>query len=904
MVQFLLHNTLGAWWAGKRLAAEPELARIAADEPALRAAVGLPGVDWAYLRFVREDGIWRPAAGTFPGWPGQAAEITVMDPCCGSGHFLVEALGILAALRSAEEGLAPAEAVRAVLRDNLFGLEIDGRCVQIAAFAVAVAAWRIAGEAVDLPRPHIAWVGQAPAVSKSEWLRLAEAIAATGPAPPKRDLLGAEENLFSSPDRWALELLWGLFGQAPILGSLLDVGAVPPLFADRLAGFEAALAKAAFGESETNELALAARGMTDAAGMLARRYILQATNVPFLAIGKTTEELRAFVEGRFALAGNDLAIAMLLRMLELTSVGGTIAAVTPQNWYFLGSFRKVRENLLANTSLNVICDLGPAAFHDMNWWASRTALTIVSNRKIEQDACILAIDAEAGRDPAIKEKSVREACARMLRQSKQSTNPDARFTTEELLEAAPLSRFASSFQGIKTGDDERYRSLFWEGDSGQVGWRLYQSTVEQTMPYGGCEYRLRWEADGSDLARRQGLGAFDNLGVAISQMRHLPASLYTGAAFDSNVSPIVPASLEIMPALWAYCSSDEYHDNIRKIDRKVAVANGTLVKVPFDFAYWRKIAAQRYPNGLPEPYSDDPTQWLFHGHPAKAESGATLHVALARLAGYCWPAENDTELRLADEAKVWIARATVLPASDADGILCLPPVGGEVSLAERLRAHLTAAYGPAWSADLERRLLAEAAEQFKERPPADLEEWLRLRFFRQHCALFHQRPFLWQVWDGQNDGFAAVLHYHRLTKANLQKLTYTVLGDWLARMKDLGDARRLEAARILQQKLELILTGEAPYDIFVRWKPRARLPLGWDPDLDDGVRINIRPFVTAGILRERPNIHWRKDRGTDVATAPWYHLGPHYGGKPGDRINDHHTTLAEKQAAREAASAS
>jgi hypothetical protein len=53
-----------------------------------------------------------------------------------------------------------------------------------------------------------------------------------------------------------------------------------------------------------------------------------------------------------------------------------------------------------------------------------------------------------------------------------------------------------------------------------------------------------------------------------------------------------------------------------------------------------------------------------------------------------------------------------------------------------------------------------------------------------------------------------------------------------------------------------------------------------------------------GVLRAKPNIKWTKDRGRDVETAPWYHLGPQYGGKQGDRINDHHLTLAEKQAAQ------
>ena len=108
-------------------------------------------------------------------------------------------------------------------------------------------------------------------------------------------------------------------------------------------------------------------------------------------------------------------------------------------------------------------------------------------------------------------------------------------------------------------------------------------------------------------------------------------------------------------------------------------------------------------------------------------------------------------------------------------------------------------------------------------------------------------------------------------------------------------ALRYEKGRELQQKLEKILEGEKPYDIFVRWKSLAQQPLGWDPDLNDGVRQNIRPFIMAGVLtHDLSRILKDKDRGKDVASAPWYDLFN------GERRNDHHTTLAEKRAAREA----
>jgi len=92
--------------------------------------------------------------------------------------------------------------------------------------------------------------------------------------------------------------------------------------------------------------------------------------------------------------------------------------------------------------------------------------------------------------------------------------------------------------------------------------------------------------------------------------------------------------------------------------------------------------------------------------------------------------------------------------------------------------------------------------------------------------------------------------------------------------------------------LKLIIEGEQPYDIFVRWKPLEKQPIGWEPDLNDGVRLNIRPFMTAGVLRKIPNIKWNKDRGTDVPSAPWYSKFK------GERISDYHLSLAEKRKAR------
>jgi hypothetical protein len=252
-------------------------------------------------------------------------------------------------------------------------------------------------------------------------------------------------------------------------------------------------------------------------------------------------------------------------------------------------------------------------------------------------------------------------------------------------------------------------------------------------------------------------------------------------------------------------------------------------------------------------------------------------------------------MELASEARDLVKKCKELYSySDDDGIVCIPSVRGEKPAAERLVSLLAAAYGDAWSATTLSDLLASVECVGK-----TLEVWLRDKFFEQHFKLFHHRPFIWQIWDGQRDGFSTLVNYHKLTRQNLEKLVYTYLGDWINRQEDgvkqgLDGAQvRLLAAQKLKAELEKILEGEKPYDIFVRWKPLHEQPIGWEPDLNDGVRLNIRPFITAGVLRKNPNINWNKDRGKNVESAPWYHLFK------GDRINDHHLSLAEKRTARE-----
>lgn len=908
MVDFLLHNSLGAWW----LTRHP-------DTPC--------PVPLTYLRTL-EDGLpahsggggKTPAAGKFEGWPDTLADFKLLDPCCGSGHFLVAAFLMLVPMRMTAERLSAREAVDAVLRDNLHGLELDPRCVEIAVFALALAAWRFPDEAgqplgvrADMPAPNIACCGLKVAARAADWMALVP-----------------DEVPNAVYLRQELRLLHDSFSQAPLLGSLLDPARslkndlATPSFDTLRALLERALSteRPATLWGEGNEVqdeawdhALTARGLLDAARLLDARYHLVVTNVPYLARGKQSDALRAFCETHYPDAKNDLANVFLERCLELSQRGaaGVVQIVMPQNWLFLTSYKKQRESLLKRVQWNLLARLGPGAFETISGEVVQAVLLTQTHAPADEAFDLRGVDASGPKGASEKAALLREGEVVSVGQKGQLGNPDSRVLFTEVDSShSNLGTYADSYQGIVTGDKGRFCCYVWEVPFGG-DWVALQTSSDDGEDSSGNSLAVYWQHGRGQLhayasatrsqlhdMHESGNRAWGFHGVAINRMRNLRGVPYYGDRFENNLAVVVPKNQSLLPAIAAFCMSTDFAKSVREIDMKVSLTNATLLKVPFDLSHWQQVAAERYPNGLPKPYSDDPTQWLFHGHPQPATD--PLQVAVARLLGYRWPAETDTDMELADEARAWIAQTDKLAAhADDDGIVCLPAVRGEKSAHERLLALLIAAWETvtpgSWKASTLDRLLAEADCAGK-----SLEVWLREKFFEQHARRFHHRPFIWHVWDGLKDGFGALVNYHKLDARNLERLIHTYLGDWI-RIQEAGVAsgldgapQRLAAAQALKKKLEAILEGEAPFDIFVRWKPLAEQPIGWNPDLNDGVRLNIRPWMTAGVLRHNKppklNIKWDKDRGKDVESAPWFHKFN------GDRINDHHLTLAQKRAAR------
>ncbi len=670
---------------------------------------------------------------------------------------------------------------------------------------------------------------------------------------------------------------------------------------------------------ERHEQAVVAQGLAKAARILAAQFVLVITNVPYLSRGKQDDALREYCDHLHQTSKTDLATCFVDRCPGLCNYAGSLALVTPQNWLFQDSYTRFRQSMLTNVRWTFLAKLGAGAFEGIGGQVVGVALVVLGNVRPLLSGSIGCMDTSDTKIAHRKAKALIAGTIRSIDQVQQLQNPDHRVLFDlgfnEVGPGITLEHYAEFANGMQTGDYARYGLCFWELARVTSDWEFFQTTVKGSSHYDGLHKIVLWEHGEGQMASSpnvtvRGRAAWGKRGVAVSAMGDLAVCLYAGHLFDDNVVVITCKDANWLPAVWTFCSSAAYPPAVRRIDPALKVRS-PLVKVPFDALHWKSEAETKYPHGLPRPQSDDPSQWLFGGHPNGSQQ--SLHVAVARLLGYRWPRQTGSVFQ--DCAEVGPDGLEVY--EDVDGLVCLPPLNREQPAADRLRQLLANSHG---SLD-ERALLARCGPNGSR--SNNIEDWLRDEFFEQHCKLFHDRPFIWHLWDGRLDGFHVLVNYHRLDYATLQKLSYSYLGDWVRKQADdvntgtPGAIERLEAARKLQAKLSSILEGQAPLDIFVRWKSISEQSIGWQPELRDGLRQNIRPFLLAGdvgrrgagLFRSVPLKLSEKDRGIEQYRSmdeyPWFWCEDEPGTDPvggkeyvGTRWNNVHLTLERKRQAR------
>lgn len=387
MVRFLLENTVGAWWVSRN--PHSQLKR-----------------GWEYFK--------PEIPHDHSSFQTNLEEVTFLDPCCGSGHFLVEAFLLFQSMYR-EQGMSAAQAGDAAIENNIRGLELDPRCTQIAAFNVAFAAWRHGGYR-QLPEIQIACTGLPLKGSRAQWERLAQG-----------------DSVLTA----GMALLHDTFSKAADLGSLIHPAGMFDVKAlDRARQFTLdempdserqkqldlatqirwsvmegllTMAMAKEASREGYHAGVRAQGVAKAAQMLSDRYWFAVTNPPFLAVTKGSDELKEFCNENHPEAKKDLATCFIERLRVFAKPGGEYALVSPQNWLFLGSDKKFRQKLLKEQRWLAVVRFGEGAFESSAAAGAFTANLIFANRKPTPDDTFFGLDASAPKGAREKASLLQQA---------------------------------------------------------------------------------------------------------------------------------------------------------------------------------------------------------------------------------------------------------------------------------------------------------------------------------------------------------------------------------------------------------------------------------------------------------------------------------------------------------------
>jgi len=281
-------------------------------------------------------------------------ELKVCDPACGSGHMLVYAFELLYTIYE-EEGYDAPEIPGLILTNNLFGIELDERAGELAAFALTMKARekyrRFFSKAVQ---PNICVLEKVDIPTDDLESYMAE--------------IGID--LFTTP----LINTIRQFKDADNFGSLIrpieiDVGEVRKLLDGK--GIEGNIFLA-----QTHKQVLKVLRMVK---FLSPRYQVVVANPPYMGGKGMNTELSKFAKSDFPNSKSDLFAMFIERNLELAISKGSVGMITMHSWMFLSSYERLREDLLSNHTVLSMAHLGARGFDSIGGEVVQTTAFVLEN---------------------------------------------------------------------------------------------------------------------------------------------------------------------------------------------------------------------------------------------------------------------------------------------------------------------------------------------------------------------------------------------------------------------------------------------------------------------------------------------------------------------------------------------
>jgi type II restriction/modification system DNA methylase subunit YeeA len=428
-------------------------------------------------------------------------EIKICDPACGSGHMLVYAFEILYAIYE-EQGYDAPKIPQLILENNLYGIEIDERAGELAAFALCMKAREKYRRFFKKDVQPSICVLQNVTFEASEVKSYLDAV---------------------NPDLFTQDFstLLYQFKEADNFGSLIrpeltNISDVLRLIDEKKVADDMFL----------QDIHKRALKVLEQAEYLSPKYHIVITNPPYMGAKKVNGRLGKWARENYAVTKSDLFAMFIERNLDMTRKKGIVAMITMQSWMFLSSYEKLRNRLLSENIIFSMAHIGARGFDSIGGEVvSTTAFLLKNNPQFDYRGDYLRLidgNSEIEKKNAFLEGIKNKNCGWFFRASsldfkKIPSNPIAYWVSDQIRNIfanKDLGDIAKPRQGLSTSDNNRFLKFWYEVSYEKIGFKMKtrdeaKESKKKWFPYnkggtfrkwyGNQDYVINWENDGEEL---------------------------------------------------------------------------------------------------------------------------------------------------------------------------------------------------------------------------------------------------------------------------------------------------------------------------------------------------------------------------------------------------------------------
>ena len=438
-------------------------------------------------------------------------DIKILDPAMGSGHILVYAFDLLFEM-SENLGWSTKESVLSILKNNLYGLEIDERAGQLASFALMMKV----GEK---------FAGLFSVLKRENDFKLNTLIIEESNSLSERIRNRIKDNNLNNLNKIIQE-----FEDAKEYGSILKLEPIDKEILER----EFNILKESFNNNEQetlifnedemiidiNEELELIESLIKQHIVLTNQYETVVTNPPYMGGKGFSPKLKTYVEKNYKDSKSDLFAVFIERCNEFTKKNCYTSMITMQSWMFLSSFETLRKNIIEKTEIKSLNHLGTRAFSEIGGEVVSTVAWISKKISPKNEGIYIRLvdynNAELKEQKFFNNANYFQAKQKDF--EKIPGSPIAYWVSDKIREIfeknQKLGEIGEAKQGLATADNNRFLRLWNEVNYNKIGynmsnsqealeskkkWFPYNKGGEFRKWYGNQEYLVNWENDGYEI---------------------------------------------------------------------------------------------------------------------------------------------------------------------------------------------------------------------------------------------------------------------------------------------------------------------------------------------------------------------------------------------------------------------